>query len=983
MVFHNKLQEFQFYDKYSRWNKELNRRETWEESIQRSVDFLRELSQNKLPEKDYQDIYNAMYNMEVFPSMRLFAMAGEAGRRDNNVLYNCSYLPIDSLESMKEVLSISMAGCGVGFSVEKEYIDQLPKPKERTGLIKTYQISDTAEGWCEAFYFGLQNWFDGNDVEFDYSLIRPAGTPLKTKTGRASGPKPLQELFDVSKEIIYNSRNRKLETIEVYDIVTKIGDCAVSGGSRRSAMICLFDRNDDKMLHAKDYGWWKFAPQRANANNSVVVDKDLTREEWAAIMYVMHNGGGGEPGFFVRKNVTNFAPRRKDNEKFGVNPSLRKGTPILTTNGVFPIEELVGKEFEIVNLNGEISFAQCFLSGKNQQLWEIELGNKTKYYATKEHDWPIVINGKIQKCKTEDLQRGMYIAKQKNLSLPYGNKWNYDEGFFVGWVLGDGCVAIRGDNNRPQLHITVSEADMEDVSKPILSVLQKYGSNCKLNKRERDGLKAWYEVNTTQSGILDFLLNEVKLDIKKQSIPQTLYTIASEEFRKGFVDGLFSSDGGFYIKKNSQRISLSSSRPNLLLDVKKLLGFYGIESTDSVRETKNAQFPNGKDYNRTYISSVLRIDKSSDRQHFGKCFKLTVQRKNEQLKQMHMRQNIVSSGIVIKSTEPTNLYEDVYDITVYDNVHCFQIDSCLSGNCGEVVLRPREMCNLSQSILRNTDTIQTLRNKIRIATILGTIQSLATYFPNLRQQWKDNCDEERLLGVDITGQLDNIPLLTEDNLSGLKQLAIDTNKKYAEILGINQSVAITVVKPSGNSSILFDCSPGLHPRWSKYYIRRVRVNANSPIRQLLEYHGLKLYPENGQKYETANTLVVEFPVKSPDNAICRNDFTAMQQLEHWKKNKLFYTEHNPSMTCYYKPEELERIIDWIFENQDIVGGISFLPGDEHYYPLAPYEEITKEKYEEMLLTFPEIDFSLLQYFETEDNTSVSQEIACVAGVCEL
>lgn len=759
MVFHNKLQEFQFYDKYSRWNRELNRRETWAESIQRSVDFLRELSENKLPEQDYQDIYNAMYNMEVFPSMRLFAMAGEAGRRDNNVLYNCSYCSIDSLESMKEVLSLSMAGCGVGFSVEKEYIDQLPKPKERTGLVKSYQIPDTAEGWCDAFYFGLQNWFDGNDVEFDYSLIRPAGTPLKTKTGRASGPKPLQELFNVAKKIIRNSQNRKLETIEVYDIVTKIGDCAVSGGSRRSATICLFDKNDDKMLHAKDYGWWKFAPQRANANNSVVIDEDLTREEWAHIMYIMHNGGGGEPGFFIRKNVGKFAPRRKDNEKFGVNPCFHGDTLIHTKEGHIPIKDLVGKNVEIWNGKNWVFCNNFRVTGRNQQLILLWLENGEELRVTPNHT--------------------MILYNDRRIEAKH-------------------------------LH----EGDL----------------------------------------------------LKGTTAPDSLHN-----------------------------------------------------------------------------DSIVKIRK------------------------------IMSGGFA----------EKVYCCTEFERHELALSIGIQISQCGEINLRPYELCNLSQAILRNTDTIETLRNKIRIATILGTIQSLATYFPNLRQQWKDNCDEERLLGVDITGQLDNISLLTEDNLLGLKQLAIDTNKKYAEILGINQSVAITAIKPSGNSSILFDCSPGLHPRWSKYYIRRLRVNANSPIRQLLEYHGLTLHPENGQKYETANTLVVEFPVKSPDDAICRNDFTAMQQLEHWRKNKLFYTEHNPSMTCYYKPEELEQIIDWIFENQDIVGGISFLPGDDHYYPLAPYEEITKEKYEEMLSIFPEIDFSLLQYFETEDNTSVSQEIACVAGVCEL
>jgi ribonucleoside-diphosphate reductase alpha chain len=622
------LSDFQFFDKYSRFSHELGRRETWAEAVQRSVDYLRELSANKLQESDYAQIKEYMLEKKAFPSMRLFAMAGEAARRDSASIYNCSAIAIDSIDSMIEVMALCMAGCGVGFSVEQDSICQLPEVSEdyKDGREGFYVIPDSTDGWLSAFRMGLETWFDGGDIEFDYSEIRPAGSVLKVKGGRASGPQPLMELLDFSRKTIMEANGRQLTSVEVYDIVTKIADCVVSGGVRRSALICLFDYDDMGMRHAKDNGWWKTAPQRANANNSIIIEKDLSHDEIKELFMTMHNGGGGEPGLHFRKNVNKMNPGR------------------------------------------------------------------------------------------------------------------------------------RGDRD-------------------------------------------------------DWLLNP----------------------------------------------------------------------------------------------------------------------------------------------------------------------------CGEVNLRgDGQLCNLTQAIARPDDTLESLAEKVRCATIIGTIQSLATNFPFLRPVWRRNCEEERLLGVDVSGQMDAPHLFTPENLDYLRQVAIDTNKEYAGIFGINQSAAVTCNKPSGNSSLLFDSSPGLHSRWSDYYIRRFRVNANSPMRRILEYSGMDLQPENGQKYETATTFVAEFPVKAPDGAITNGSRSAIEQCEWWKMNKLHWTEHNPSVTILYGEDELPGIIDWVYGNQHIIGGMAFLPRDDHYYPLAPYEKITKKKYDELIKDVPEIDWEfLLPYFENEDNTTSAQELACMSGSCEL
>lgn len=620
------LSRFQFFDKYSRFNYEKGRRETWEEAIERSVDFLRELSENKLPEKDYEKIEEYMLDKKAFPSMRLFAMAGEAARRDNASLYNCAAIGIDSTEAMVEVMALSMAGCGVGFSVEDRFVSKLPSVSEEQDELFFFDIPDDTQGWLEAFRLGLVAWYEGVDVEFGYSQIRPAGAILKTKGGRASGATPLKELLDTTRLIIQKAKGRKLSSLEVHDIVTKIADCVVSGGVRRSALISLFDYDDEEMKHAKDRGWWHDAPQRANSNNSIVIEERLKKQEVESLFRIMHEGGGGEPGLMFRVNVNELNPtRRKDRDDWLYNP-----------------------------------------------------------------------------C---------------------------------------GEVNLRGDG---------------------------------------------------------------------------------------------------------------------------------------------------------------------------------------------------------------------------------------------------QLCNLTQAIVRSYDTIRTLSEKVRIAAIIGTIQSSATSFPFLRPIWHENVEEERLLGVDITGLSDHPDLITPATLRRLKKLAIETNKEYAELLGIPQSTAVTCNKPSGNSSLLFDCAPGLHARWAPYYIRRFRVNANSPLRKVLEWHGVHLDPENGQEAETATSFVVSFPMKSPEGAVTNGDRTAVEQCEWWKMLKLNWTEHNPSVTILYEEDELGKIVDWVYENQEIIGGMSFLPKDDHYYPLAPYERITKEQYELMIKDVPDIYWEeTLPAFEQEDNTTIATELACSSGTCEI
>ncbi|OGC98547.1 recombinase [Candidatus Amesbacteria bacterium RIFCSPHIGHO2_01_FULL_47_34] len=625
IYFPSQLQKFQFFDKYSRFSYDVGRRETWKETVDRALSFLHELAGEKVDADTYKWISRGILEMKAAPSMRLLAMAGPAAGRNNIAIYNCSYLPIDSVDSFVEPLLISMNGCGVGFSVESKYVENLPRVRRQTGSLPlTYSVADTTEGWSDALRVGLSLWFEGGDIKFDYSQIRPAGAILKTKGGRASGPEPLKHMLEFVRARLLARQGSFLRPLDAHDIVCEVGNAAVSGGMRRTAMISLFDWDDAEMRDCKNGDFERENSQRWNANNSAVwPDRGITQPELVAQMLEMVNGGRGEPGIFNRQSAISLRPARRAEAEFGTNP------------------------------------------------------------------------------------------------------------------------------------------------------------------------------------------------------------------------------------------------------------------------------------------------------------------------------------------------------------------------CGEIVLRPYEFCNLSIAIARQGDSYESLSEKVELAAVIGTIQALATNFPGLRPMWKQNCQEERLVGVDITGQLDSEVIQNPAVMSRLRQVAVETNRKITQQLGINQAASVTCVKPSGNSSQLFDCASGLHARWSSYYVRNVRVGTHTPMFKVLQDSGVPMDPENGQSKDSANTWVAHFPVKSPEGAVVRKGRSAIRQCEYWLQNKIHWTEHNPSVTITYHPDEVIELIKWVWEHRDMIGGMSFLPAFDAKYAQMPFEEVDRETYEALAAKFPNIDFSKLYRYEEEDYTKAAQELACIAGACEI
>lgn len=631
------MQQFIHLSRYSRWIPEENRRETWTETVGRYFDFFQKhLGRDKLDDATRSRLEDAVLNLDVMPSMRCMMTAGPALERDHIAGYNCSYVAIDNARAFDEIMYILMCGTGVGFSVESKYVEQLPVVAEKFYDSDTVVVvADSKLGWAKSLRELIHLLYAGQAPKWDVTRVRPAGAPLKTFGGRASGPDPLVDVFNFVVRTFKNAAGRKLNTLECHDIVCKIAEVVVVGGVRRSALISLSDLDDSRMREAKSGQWWVTEPQRALANNSYVardksIDVGVFMEEWKSL-YVSKSGERGVFSRYASRNQAASTGRRDPNHDFGTNP------------------------------------------------------------------------------------------------------------------------------------------------------------------------------------------------------------------------------------------------------------------------------------------------------------------------------------------------------------------------CSEIILRSREFCNLTEAVIRADDTAETLLRKVEIATILGTMQSTLTDFKYISKKWKENCDEERLLGVSLTGITDSVltngtngtggDSETAKLLRSLRQKAVDTNVVWADKFGVSQSMAVTCVKPSGTVSQLVDSASGIHARHSQYYIRTVRADKKDPLARMMVDGS---FPVEDDVMKPASTYVFSFPVRAPEHALFREEMSAIAQLELWKLYQDNWCEHKPSITVTVKEHEWLDVGAWVFKNFEKMSGVSFLPFSDHVYKQAPYQDCTREEYEALLAKMPKvIDWSVLSLYEKTDMTVGSQELACSAGACEV
>lgn len=962
--------EFVYYRTYSRWVPELNRRETYPETVARYIEFMKDrFKDSPVPKKVYAKIEDGLLNKVVMPSMRTFWSAGESLRQENISGYNCSALAVDSIESFAECLYILCCGTGVGFSVERKYVNQLPEVPTTImpGQI-IHVVADSKEGWAESLKILMTNLYSGNEINFDYSKVRPAGARLKTFGGRASGPGPLISLHSYVKDVFYAARGRKLTTLECHDIMNEIAQIVVSGGVRRSSEISLSDLDDDLMRGAKV---GNFPVRRYMANNSAVfLDKPTSIDflkEWTALAA----SGTGERGIFNLGGARKNAPERRDATKIaGVNPCQPAYATVLTPSGISTI--------------GEIKIGDRIWSGTGWtrvvNKWSSGIKSVNKYTTTTGHFIGTENHRVVQ--DGEKVEVG-YASKIDWCVGPISKSEELDpQDIMDGLVIGDGSVH-KASNNLVYLCIGRKDGDYFE------------SEVAKLITKERPGLSLHaHEIITT---------------ITHTELPKTYMREVPDRFlkgstktKKGFLRGLFTANGTI----NGNRVCLKQASRKLIDQVQLMLSSLGIHSYITTNKGGNVTHHNGECFSKESYDINITSGRSVFRDQIGFIQRYKQDKIIDGSKPMYLTSKIKSIDYI----------EDVevFDITVDDDAHTYWSGGCLVSNCGEVMLRLAQFCNLSEVVIRPGDDLDSVLEKVETATWIGVLQSCLTKFNFIRKIWKDNCDEERLLGVSLTGQMDVPQLMTPDNLKALKSRAIKTAKKASKLLGINMSTSITLTKPSGSVSQLVDSSSGIHPRFSKFYIRRYRIAAVDPLCKMMISQNITLTPENGQRpkdwkkaqketdiqkaksicpiydptiekwsKDLVNTWIISFPIKSPKTAITSDQVTAMEQLEMYKKVQTNWCEHNASITVYVKPDEWIKVGNWVYENWDIVNGLSFIPYQEHVYEQAPYEVINEEQYKELVDKFKEIDYTKLSEYEIDDETQGSKEYACIGGSCDV
>jgi len=951
------LQQFQFFDKYSRFNYDLKRRETWTETVDRAVEYLSELAPEMATWLRTEGRHMIL-TLQAMPSMRLLAMAGPAARRQNLCIYNCAYLPVDDIQAFVEMLIISMSGCGVGFSVEHQNVNKLPivalQRVEHEAPV--HVVEDSTEGWAAALRLGLETWFGGGDVVFDFSQVRAAGAPLRTKGGRASGPRPLRRLLAFVRKTILSRQGESLRTIDAHDIACAVGDAAVSGGMRRTAMISLYSQGDELLRHAKQ---GKFPEIRWNANNSEVWRKDPSDLDILQQMTAMFAAQNGEPGIFSGAAAARTMPSRRReiwqtdlgvsvDVGVGVNPCQPDFATVLTPAGIRTFADIdvgstiwsgrrwtrvVGKVYTGVKPVFEFrTTAGCFIGTENHRV----VSNQQKVEASKARS--------IDSCQ----------------GLVATNEAVDRQAMMDGWVIGDGTVH-KASANLVLLDIGTKDLDI-------------FGELRDFIRCARPGIGPYAHEITTS-----IVASEIARTYERR-VPARFISGSALQVRS-FLRGLYSANGSIC----GNRVTLKAASLAVIDAVQNMLSSLGIRSYVTTNKPTSVKFANG-----TYLcKQSYDLNISTDRALFRSLIGFCQAYKNEKLSTL--MSNLGESPRPAKSTWSIQSRQHlgdfpVYDITVEADEHTYWTGGLLVSNCGEVLLRPQGLCNLSIAVARADDTITTLERKVRAAAIFGTIQATATHFPGLRPEWRQNAEAERLLGVDITGQMD-CPLLTGSHAAHvfdtLKRITIAQNVETAAAIGTSASLAATVVKPGGNSSSLINCGSGLHGRHARFYVRNVRVSAHSPVYKVLREAGAPLSPENGQTIDDATTWVCSFPCRAPDGAVVKGELSALRQLDHWLLNKLHWTDHNPSCTITYRPDEMVDIVSWLRRHRDVVGGLSFLPHSDAAYEQMPYVEIDEAEYERRLATFPTIDWSRIVDFEDHDETTASQELACTGDRCEL
>lgn len=949
------LRQFIAVSRYARWIESETRRESWEDTVSRYVNFMDEHTEGNYHLYLRDTVHQAICNHKVMPSMRALMTAGEAAARENIAIFNCAYIAINSKRKFAEALYILMCGTGVGFSCERQEIQNLPVvPASLVPCDDIITIGDSKEGWAKGFRKLVSCLYDGDIPTMDYSHIRPAGARLKVFGGRASGSRVFRNLCEYTVALFKKAKGRKLNSIEVHDLMCTIGEIVVVGGVRRSALISLSNLSDLRMREAKTGQWYVENPQRALANNSVAYTEkpnvEIFMEEWLALI----RSKSGERGIFYRVAAQKQASRhgrRSADANYGTNPCLSGDTLVLVPgHGYRRIAALAGSMVEVINQDGNVADGLFAMTSAGARLYEVTLSNGAVLSATANHNF-VDVNG--NKVAVRDLVAGTELMVTNPIGM-FGTEHKPYAAYLDAWLIADGTWSGKDANSGD-------------------SKLYLYG-----DKRQYAGnfATSFTEYADGSRSVGSFIGKALP---DKRHVPDYVLS-GDKETVLAFVRGYLESDGHLGETSKGWTMQFSSIHRSFLQDLQALLRLLGARGKIALMsEAGSKLLPDG--------CGGMALYPCKD------CYRLSVS--NPMAVMQHLFPDLVKRGVYAKeervyvdSVAATQRIEPVYCAGVEDT-NSFALPFVMSGNCGEIILLDRGFCNLSEVVVRSDDTLESLKYKVEIATVLGTLQSTMTNFGFLDEEWKRNAESERLLGVSLTGIYDN---RTMAGLEGMDTLiewltvlhdhAWEVNAKWASLLGIAPSAAITTIKPSGTVSQLVDSSSGIHPRHSKFYLRTVRLDKKDPLCKFMQDQGIYSEPAVGREDVTQ---VFYFPVKSPDGAVLRDDVSAINHLNLVNTYYRYWCDHNVSVTITVRDEEWFSVGAWVFDNFDTICGLSFLPHTDHVYQQAPYIEITEEEYSKWLHDHPEpnVDWSMLSEYEKEDNTVSSQTLACTGGVCEI
>ena len=947
------LSEITIFNKYAKYVPELNRRESWEEICNRYRDMM--ISKYPKLEVDIRTNMEWIYTKRVLPSMRAMQFAGKAINKNESRIYNCAFLPIDDYRAFSESMFLLLGGTGVGYSVQYHHVDKLNEINKPTKTRK-YVVSDSLEGWADAIKVLMKSYIGGAQYKprFDYSDIRHKGARLVTAGGKAPGPRPLMECISKIEALFENKQNgTKLTPLECHDIQCYIANAVLSGGIRRSAMIALFSFDDQEMLTCKYGNWWELNEQRGRANNSAVIVRNrIKKDEFEKIWEKIELSNSGEPGLYFTNNAD-----------WGTNPCCFTGEmKLLTPEGYKTFKELSYEEnFPLLNIRGEIVEGKVWSNGLKQTI-NLKLSNGKTISCTDDHRLMLNDGTEVLANQTLDKRLMPYYKTNKEIS----------EFVKLGFIQGDASTGRLDSLTHKGLEIYFGEKDLD--------VAEIFGYN-QVGKQYVNG----YNEKLKE---LEFSSEQ----LPNRVLPKGYYKLSKTE-RLHFLKGLFSANG-CVIKNN--RVSFKTTCSALAVQLVNTLREVSTEKYTpqcnayiTTNKAKIVQFSNGNyECKESYDINISRInDIKWFTEHIGFI---------QEYKQKSLEELIITKSPKVISIKPGKI-EEVFDFNLDDDTHWGIVEGVIAHNC-EIALRPFQFCNLCEVNVSDIESQDDLNTRVSIASFFGTLQAGFTDFHYLRPIWRKTTEKDALIGVGMTGIASGEIL--KYNLEEASDIAKQTNVVISSFIGINKAARTTTIKPSGTTSCVLGTSSGIHAWHNDYYIRRIRLTKNDPLYTYVAKVLPDLVEDDKLQY---NTAILSIPQKAPEGSILRTE-SALDLLERVKKFNLQWvksghrsgdntnnvsatisikksTEYIDQLGLSYPCDEWKVVGNWMWKNKDTFNGLSVLPYDNGSYVQAPFEDITKEKYDEMCKHLHNID--LTQVIESDDNTEHTQEAACAGGTCEI